>query len=44
MSALVTETWHLIHLDFRERYERALRSGWRVHDEAKWNKKRILLS
>jgi hypothetical protein len=42
MSALVTETWHLIHLDLRERYERALRSAWRVRDEAKWDKARVL--
>ena len=32
MSALVTETWHLIHLDLRERYERALRSAWLTPD------------
>ena len=36
MSALLTEAWHLIHLDFRERYERALRTKSRVLDEAKW--------
>jgi len=42
MSALVSETWHLMHLEFRERYERALCSDWHVRHEAKWDKKRIL--
>jgi hypothetical protein len=41
MSALVTETWRLINLDFRERCERSLCLGI-PHEEPKWTMARVL--